>query len=101
MLLIGPIAVKVPRLTSWRPFLNGLLANIQERSFSRMADARLCPVLCSAPGGWLVIMKRARPMTHDEFGDFDFAAWADGLPVEAKASSLGWLNGRAVAIDYG
>ena len=105
VLLVGCIALKIPRLTEWRLLLCGLLANMQERQFSRTGWPELCPVLWSIPGGWLVVMRRAREMTDDEFAGFDSLAWmtrTDGLvPVEEKCSSFGWLNGSIVAVDYG
>jgi hypothetical protein len=36
--------------------------------------------------------------------DEEFAAFTDGpmvVPVERKADSFGWLDGRLVALDYG
>lgn len=106
VLLVGRVAVKWPRLNyGWRLFLQGLLANMQEREFSRAGWPELCPVVWSIPGGWLVIMRRAQAVTADEFDSFDAAAWAQRqdyvIPVEAKADSFGWLEGQLVAIDYG
>ena len=52
--LIDKWAIKVPNFYyGWRPFLWGLLANIQEKEFSRMKLAELCPVVFSLPGGFL------------------------------------------------
>ena len=104
VLLIGGVAIKVPRLKSWRTFLNGLLANMQEREFSRTLWPELCPVLFSLPGGWLVVMKRAVPLTDAEWSDIN-PEWAERddyfVPVEMKRNSFGLLGGRIVAIDYG
>lgn len=100
-------AFKVPNfLNGWRLFLNGLLANMQERQFSGLAWPRLCPVVFSTIGGWLVIMRRARPLTDDEWAMLDIDAFRhmpDGgmIPVEAKRCSFGVLNGRIVAVDFG
>ncbi|QSA96603.1 hypothetical protein [Methylococcus sp. EFPC2] len=105
VLLVGRMAIKVPRLSTWRTFLNGLLANMQEREFWRTRWAELCPVLFSLPGGWLVVMPRAKPLTDADWCAFDteeFIERSDGvIPVEEKQDSFGWLNGRIVAIDYG
>lgn len=103
--LVGRLAIKVPRPTEWRLFLHGLLSNMQERQFSRTGWPELCPVVASVPGGWLVVMPRCRPLTRREWDRFDFMDFiqrSDGLvPVEEKADSLGWLDGRIVAMDYG
>jgi hypothetical protein len=105
VVLLGTWAVKVPALWSWRLFLCGLLANMQERSFSACGWPELCPVVWSAPGGWLLVMRRVRVMTDDEFEQFDAKTFCENetriIPAEHKSNSFGWLDGRVVAIDYG
>ncbi len=105
VLLIGRWAVKVPSLTEWRLFLLGLLANMQEACLSRCGWPELCPVTFSIPGGWLIVMHRAEPITRDEFFTLDVERWRNRdeytVPVEAKLDSFGRLNGSIVAIDYG
>jgi len=108
VVLWGGLAFKFPKMRyGWRLFLQGLLANMQEREFGCATGwAELCPVLWAIPGGWLVVMRRARVMTDSEFEAFDFQAWATNsgqraIPCEMKADSFGWLEGRVVAIDYG
>lgn len=106
--LVGPWAFKFPTARyGWAKFLAGLLANMQETTFSRARWPELCPVLASVPGGFLVVMPRVRVMTDEEFERFDYLGFVwtpDGdrqVPVEAKSDSFGWLDGRVVAIDYG
>lgn len=105
VLLVGRWAVKVPALWSWKLFLCGLLANMQERTFAACGWPELCPVVWSIPGGWVVVMRRARVLTDAEFAAFDaptFCQCEDRLvPAELKANSFGWLDGRIVAVDYG
>ncbi|WP_085033923.1 hypothetical protein [Ensifer aridi] len=104
--LIGLVAIKVPNfLNGWKLFLCGLLANMQERQFGAAGWDGLCPVLWSLPGGWVVVMRRARVMTPEEFLAFDAEAFCNRseyvLPVEAKSSSFGFIDGQIVAVDYG
>jgi len=103
--LIGPYAFKFPAGAEWRLFLLGLLANMQERLFSRTGWPELCPVIWSIPGGWLVVMKRVRVLTEDEFANLDLEKWVERgdytVPAEIKHDSFGWLDGKLVAIDYG
>ena len=104
-------AIKLPRPTEWRLFLHGLLANMQERQWSSLHDPRLCPVKWSLPGGWLVVMPRAEPISDDAWAVMNPEAWCGEreedempycIPVEAKRDSFGRLpNGRIVAVDYG
>ena len=104
--LVGAVAIKVPRVTyGWKMFLEGLLANMQEREFGRAGWPGICPVICSLPGGWLVVQRRALVMTEEEFAAFDAAAFVANpeytIPAELKADSFGWLDGMPVAVDYG
>ena len=96
VLLLGPLAFKIPRPTCYRAFLNGLLANFTEAEFSRLRDPRLCPVVLVLPLGLLVVMWRAAPLPSN----IALPHWAD-LPVERKRDSFGLLAGRCVAVDYG
>jgi hypothetical protein len=105
VLLVGNYAIKVPNfLSGWRLFLQGLLANMQERVFSAAGWPELCPVVASLPGGWLVVMRRVRVMTDAEFQQID-SSWLDRgdyvIPAELKPNSFGWLGEKLVAIDYG
>lgn len=105
VLLLGGVAIKFPTTTSWRLFLQGLLANMTEARFGRMDDARfreaLCPVRFAVPGGWLIVMSRATPLTASEYDErlVELADWP--VPIEPKVDSVGLLDGRVVAVDYG
>jgi hypothetical protein len=107
VLLVGRWALKVPKLTSgWTNFLYGLVANMREREYSAKEWPELCPVVFSVPGGWLIVMLRAGPLTDELLDRLDMVGFAtpeDGrvLPIEMKGSSFGVLNGRIVVVDYG
>lgn len=103
VILSGRLAVKVPHPGSWRRFLHGLLANDQEALFGRSGWPELCPVVFSLPGGFLLVMRRAKPCSDADALDFDALTNRPDyvIPAEPKPSSWGWLDGRVVAIDYG
>lgn len=105
VLLTKRWAFKFPRPTEWRLFLTGLLANMQERAFAGAGWPELCPVVWSVPGGWLVVMRRAVPLSASQWEGFDAKAFCVRpdycVPAEAKWSSFGWLDGKVVAVDYG
>ena len=111
VLLIGRLAIKVPTLRSWKHFLLGLIANMQERDFSASKWQQLCPVLFSVWGGWLVVMRRAEPLKESDwpaFYDHIKDGWLCGvegdgyyIPCEPKINSFGWYQGRIVCVDYG
>ena len=103
--LVGRWAFKVPTGRSWRLFLSGLLANMQEAEFSSTGWPELCPVRFALPGGFLVVMPRAvtltEPMAEDAYERLtqrpDYV-----VPAENKPCSWGHLpDGRLVAVDYG
>lgn len=96
VVLVGPWAFKFPRCSEWRLFLQGLLANMQEKRFSGAEGFEYCcPVRFAIPGGFLVVMPRARPLEDEAL-----IPTGDHI-AERKLDSWGWLNGRVVAVDYG
>jgi hypothetical protein len=91
-------AFKVPALREWRLFLLGLLANMQEARFWRDTHwPELCPVLFSLRGGFLVVMKRADPLSRERFLSFEYAEFVNKamyhVPVENKLDSFGEIDG--------
>jgi len=79
---------------------------MQERKFSRTGWPELCPVLFSLPGGWLLVMRRARELTREEFDSLDLSAFVNQnsnyvVPAELKMDSFGWIGTQLVAVDYG
>ena len=105
VILVGSIVIKIPRMCSWKLFLHGLLANMQESQFSKTGWQELCPVLFSIWGGFCLIMQRAEPLTDFQWSRFSPEHWVKKedytVPVELKQSSFGMLKGKIVAIDYG
>lgn len=97
-------AIKIPTWESWSHFLYGLLANMQEVSFSKLSK-RLCPITFRVRAGFLLVMERAEPLSMEEFVLIDFDKFIDCgdlvLPVENKLDSFGKIRGQIVAIDYG
>jgi hypothetical protein len=97
--LAGSLAIKVPAIRcGYRLFLQGLLANLQEREWGRTADPRLCPVLLACPLGTFLVMRRADDIEESELPAADEF---DCLPLDHKADNFGRLDGRIVLRDYG
>lgn len=114
--LVGNYAIKIPSLSSWKQFLNGLLANMQEREFSKMdksswhysliADVHYCD-----PLGFLLIMERAdytlsefimRPWEHQIAENLFKECEKQGVPVDKKLSNVGKFGEYELKlIDYG
>jgi hypothetical protein len=85
---------------------------MQEVEFSAAGWPELCPVVFSIPGGFIIVMCRATPLTETEWMAVTTGEGIDRLedlirkeeyvvPVEEKIDSFGWLDGRLVAVDYG
>lgn len=99
-------AFKLPKFSyGWKSFLQGLLANMQEVSFSKTNWPELCPIVFYIPGGWLVVMKKVEPLTDYEWENFNVVEFCNKedyvVPAEYKQDSFGKLNGSIVAVDYG
>lgn len=107
VLLIGPWAIKVPKLSrDGAVRAMGRQANRHERRFSARGWPELCPVVFATADGQLLIMRRADPLPTGSLTQeaaLDFFCPSDGrvIPGEPKESSLGLLEGRMVILDYG
>jgi hypothetical protein len=105
VLLTKRHAFKFATWNSWPLFLAGLLANMQEREFGTLGWDGFCPVLWALPGGLMVVMPRAEPMTDYDWEGFNPDHFVHRelytIPAELKQSSFGFLDGEIVAVDYG
>lgn len=98
VILLHRWAIKIPRINyGWSRFLQGLGANIQEETWWG-GDRRLCPVVGSVPGGWLIVMPRAQVCTAGEVDYSEFRTLPFG---DFKPDNFGWVDGRVVLLDYG
>lgn len=101
-------AFKIPRLSPYRSFLRGLLANLQEQSFWKYCHYdELCPIIFSLPLGFMNVMYKADELNENDFQLVDLfltniRTKEYVIPFESdKLSSLGKLNGKIVIVDYG
>lgn len=101
--------IKIPSLYSWENFLNGLLANIQERKFATLGREDLAPIYLSSRLGLFVVMKRARKITEyseDELWNILNKTYSgsdiyDFMLSDYKITNYGMINNKIVKIDYG
>ena len=106
---VGKIAIKFPRMYSWRSFLNGLLANMTEREFDCIAPTLHAKVHYADRFGVLLIMERADYVLPSAVSDIVRAALdslikeceSKGLPVEHKYNNIGRFGGTFKVIDFG
>ena len=64
VIMLDKIVIKIPSFHSYKHFLYGLLANMQESQFGIKPFYCLTPVLYSSKFGLFVIQKRLRPVRH-------------------------------------
>ncbi len=98
--------IKIPSFKSWKLFLHGLLANMQERQISTCNDVVLCPVISSSRMGLFVVMPRCYPVNHRGLFFTELCRLMGKFPREfylsdAKPENFGYFKGRLVKIDYG
>ena len=64
VLVFKSFVIKIPTFASWKLFLNGVLANLQERQFSNMQNENLASVFFSDPIGLFIVMEKVREVKH-------------------------------------
>lgn len=90
-------------------FIKGILANMYENNLwtynSGIWDSSIshliCPVVWCSWGGWILIMRKAAPLTKQQYYESDISEHERYFPGDAGPSNYGLLDGRIVKIDYG
>lgn len=112
VLLVGPYAIKFPRVRyGWVKLLQGLLSNMTEARFTSLSGHfALAPTLFAIPGGFLNVQRRCQPLTDLEWShiesmcrpdaDFGPADW-NGFSCDFKRDNFGTINGTIVLLDFG
>lgn len=93
--------IKFPTTRTWKLFLLGMLANIQERewySYGFMSE-KLCPYFFTLFGLFL-LGKYASPINEQQYSTMDTKSF-EGLPLDNKMENFGTYKGRIVLVDYG
>lgn len=116
VILTKKYAIKIPYIYSWKNFLYGILANLQEIEFSTLSSKLpLMPILIKGIWGLFIIMPRASTKNLDANDRFEYIdAFIDKLNlfniedqylikniIEFKPDSVGIYNNKVVALDYG
>lgn len=109
VVLIGRLAVKFPRVSSWLRMRQGQRCNLAELKEWRLRRyPHLCPILFADPLGLVVVMQRAEPVSFEEFDrwtespDWPYIPHVVRAPFEMKHTDAGRLpDGRLVMVDYG
>lgn len=110
--------VKIPRITSWKSFIFGVLENLEERYWlvadntKHVREEReypLAKIYYADRFGFCVVMERADifpldvlkenfPLSYQET-----VKWSEGLSFHSdiKDGNLGLIDGQVVFVDYG
>lgn len=109
MIVLKHVVIKLPTLRSYPLFLQGILANLQERLWSGHHELLARVHFCD-PLGLFLVMERARPLYEGSLIGLERELrkrYADGdidiefLVADLKNDNFGYVNGRLVKIDYG
>lgn len=104
-------AIKIPSFYSWKMFLHGLIANLNERAFKEYSctpGSGLCPTVYASETGLISIQKRCLPVQHRGMFWVELAHLAcstvlheDFFYSDAKPENFGYIDGKLVKLDYG
>ncbi|MGL5013975.1 MAG: hypothetical protein ACRC6V_06750 [Bacteroidales bacterium] len=101
--------IKIPTFKSWKLFLTGILANLQERQFSKIHNKNLARVVLSDPLGLIIVMERVREIRNRGLffvelqkicceSDLHLDFWLS----DCKPENYGYNNkGKLVKLDFG
>lgn len=102
------IVIKIPNIKEYRLFLNGLLANIEEKLWSPhhkdLAKVKYCDIF-----GVLLIMEKAEVINNDvDWNEFKLMLTnryekdelKEFMLSDCKPSNWGYINEHLVKIDY-
>lgn len=109
--ILKSIVIKIPNVThGWRNFLKGITGNIDERDTWRWNSGKyeqghshlLCPIVWASWGGWIVVMKKAKTLTQEEWDNMPYYTdeHTKYFPGDDTISNYGILDDRLVKIDY-
>jgi hypothetical protein len=104
------VVVKIPNFTcQWSHFLRGIIGNISENQtwkwnsgkFEKGTSHLLCPVVWCSLGGWILIMKKAKPITIEQWEAItDISEFKKHFGGDDTMSNYGYYKNRLVKLDY-
>lgn len=108
--IFNKFVIKIPNIKEYKLFLNGILANLQEKIFSG-THPDLCPVIFCDRLGLILIMEKAIIFKETAINEKSFCAliknkykkdnYKEFMLSDLKSSNWGILNTKLVKIDYG
>ena len=108
VILTKRYAIKIPILSSWKSFIQGLLSNIIEGQWKGFPDKHLCPIHYANGLGLIIIMARASRVRHEGLFRCELESLystctlpRDFYKYDAYPKNFGYHKGILVKIDYG
>lgn len=114
VILTKKYAFKLPRLGSWKQFVQGMLSNMTDGQWKGYDNEHLCPIAYSNRFGLVVVMHKAEPVEDekrfnsdlrklydDVDGDEERTLDRDFFEYDAFSKNFGYYKGKLVKIDYG
>jgi len=109
VLVFRRFVVKIPTLKEYRLFLNGILANLQEKEWSGHHPDLAKVIFCTRFGLFLVMEKAEvvsnntnwqsfQTMIKEKYKDDDLKEF---ITSDTKPSNWGYVKNHLVKIDYG
>ena len=109
--IFNKIVIKIPNNQEYRLFLNGILSNLREKTFSTMNRNDLAKVKFCDKLGLFLIMEKAQELDIDNMDWLKFEEYLikiykddnlkDFMLSDSKPSNWGYINNNLVKIDYG
>jgi hypothetical protein len=104
------VVVKIPNFTcQWSHFLRGIIGNISENQtwkwnsgkFEKGTSHLLCPIIWCSWGGWILVMKKAKPVTREQWEIItDISEFKKHFGGDDTMSNYGYCENRLVKLDY-
>ena len=107
VILTKHLAIKIPTFVSFKLFLNGWLANIQESTFGDVGFDCLAPVKASFFKDLILIQQRIKPVRHRGLFWVEYKRLLIQSKVkylhesDVKPENYGYANCKLMRLDYG
>lgn len=111
VLLTNRYAIKFPKPFKWRHFLEGFLANMNEKllwQIAQIPDTKqfkvkeyFCPILWCSWGGWILIMPRLEKLSNSDQLQFEeISEKLKEICGDHKMQNYGKLGTKIMILDY-
>lgn len=110
VIVLNKIVIKIPNFRNYKNFLNGILANLQEKEFSNIHDDLAKVKYCNCLGLFLIMEKvEAVDPKNIEYKEFKGRIvekykndpLSEFMLSDCKPENWGYKENKLVKLDYG